>query len=168
MWVPVAVDVEELIDGAVAQVSRQLPVPASDINPDPADGAYVNLGLWLAVIDPGVTTARVSVGSVWAQGRGVLAGFSVDFGNGDVVDCDGIGVRIEDVYPDYDTYEEGPCGYTYRASSPEDDPYQVTITSTYDVTYTTSTGRSGTAGIVERSVTVDYDIDELQTVGRSN
>jgi len=64
--------------------------------------------------------------------------------------------------------EEGPCGYTYRLSSPEDEPYLMTITSTYNVTYTTSTGRSGTLGPLNRSTTFDYDIDEIQTIGISN
>ncbi|MBV1893818.1 MAG: hypothetical protein KUG57_07205, partial [Ilumatobacteraceae bacterium] len=69
---------------------------------------------------------------------------------------------------DLDTLEEGPCGYTYRLSSPEEDPYQITITSFYDVTYTTSTGRSGSLEGLSRSITFDYDIDEIQTVGTRN
>ena len=164
VWVAPTVDIQVLIDGAAARARAATPSPVPNINPAPEAGSFVNLGLWLAIDDPGVTTARVDLGGQWAQVRAVLAGFEVDFGNGDVVACEALGTPIVDV----DTVEEGPCGYTYRLSSPEDAPYRVTITSTYNVTYTTSAGRSGALGGLSRSTSFDYDIDEVQTVGVSN
>ena len=84
-------------------------------------------------------------------------------GNGDVVRCDGPGVAIVDT----DTLDEGPCGYTYRRSSPEDDPYTMSVTATWLVTYQSSAG-SGSAGSIDRTLSVDYDVDEIQTIGVSN
>lgn len=81
-------------------------------------------------------------------------------GNGDVVTCDGTGVAIVDT----DTLDKGPCGYTYRASSPGDDAYTMTVTATWNVSYRSSAGSGG----VDRSISVDYDVDEIQTVGVSN
>jgi len=164
VWVTPAVDIQVLIDGAEARARAATPIPVPDINPAPAAGSFVNLGLWLAIDDPGVTTARVDVGGEWAQVRAVHVGFEVDFGNGDSTACEALGTPIVD----FDIVEQGPCGYTYRLSSPEDDPYVVTITSIYDVTYATSTGRSGSLGPLNRSTSFDYDIDEVQTVGVSN
>jgi len=164
VWVAPTVDIQVLIDGAAARARAATPSPVPNINPPPEAGSFVNLGLWLAIYDPGVTTARVDLGGQWAQVRAVLTGFEVDFGNGDVISCEALGTPIVDV----DTVEEGPCGYTYRLSSPEEEPYLVTITSTYAVTYTTSTGRSGVLSALSRSTSFDYDIDEVQTVGISN
>jgi hypothetical protein len=41
------------------------------------------------------------------------------------------------------------------------------VTATWAVTYRSS-GGSGAAGAIGRTVTVDYDVDEIQTVGVSN
>jgi len=164
VWVAPTVDIQVLIDGAEARARAATPLPVPNINPAPEVGSFVNLGLWLAVDDPGITTARVDLGEQWARVRAVHSGFEVDFGNGDSVACELLGTPIVD----FDVVEEGPCGYTYRLSSPEDEPYLVTITSVYDVTYSTSTGRSGSLGVLNRSMSFDYDIDEVQTVGVSN
>jgi len=43
----------------------------------------------------------------------------------------------------------------------------MTVTATWDVTYRSS-GGSGAAGTVNRSSNVDYDVDEIQTIGISN
>ena len=37
-----------------------------DMNPDPSVGGIVNIGLWLAVADPGQVSITASVGPVWA------------------------------------------------------------------------------------------------------
>ncbi len=68
---------------------------------------------------------------------------------------------------DPDTVEQGPCGYTYRASSPEDAPFELSVTATWDVSYRSS-GPSGAAGSIDRTLNVAYDVDEIQTVGISN
>ena len=51
--------------------------------------------------------------------------------------------------------------------TPDDAPYQMTYTITYDLTWSTSNGGSGSLGTFDRSSTFDYDVDEIQTVGTS-
>ncbi len=165
-WAPAAIDPIDLVPNALANARTQLSAPDPAINPDANAGGIVNLGMWLAVNDPGTTTARASLANVWAQVDANVAGISVDLGNGDTVDCDGLGTPIPDWA--WEEPEQGPCGYTYRASSPDDDPYQLTITTNYAVTYRTSNGQTGTLAPIARSATIDYDVDEIQTVGVSN
>ena len=141
--------------GAVRAVS-----PAAPRRP-PRDWAGV--GLWLALAGQAPVTVRAEAGPHWAEATATLASTTWDMGNGDVVTCDGPGVAIVDT----DTLEQGPCGYTYRQSSPDDAPYAMTVTATWNVSYRSSAG-SGSVGGVDRSLTVDYDVDEIQTVGVSN
>ena len=164
IWVPTSLTPRTLIPTLRAKIERTLPTPTPDISPPPEFGTYINLGIWLAITDPGIITERATAGPVWAQGQATLTGFDVDFGNGDTVTCDSIGVPIRDVYPDLDTFEQGPCGYTYTWPD-QIDTYTVTITSTYNVTYQLSNGETGTLGNVNRSTTFPYQVNEIQTVG---
>ena len=53
----------------------------------------------------------------------------------------GTGVPIESVHPDLDVVEQSPtCGYTYRHSSPDDQPFQLSITTTWTLPYESSGG----------------------------
>ena len=123
----------------------------------------MNLGLWLALAGQEPLTVRAEAGPHWAEATVTLASTSWSMGNGDVVTCDGPGSPIVDT----ETIDEGPCGYTYRRSSPDDAPYRLSVTATWTVDYVSS-GGSGTAGMVDRTVSVDYDVDEIQTIGISN
>ena len=160
------IDPIDLVPGAADRVRDYLPSPSPNINPDPATGGFVNLGIWYAINDPDETQVRASLPGVWAEATGTLTGISIDPGTGDPpIDCPGLGVPIETVDPTLETVEQGPCGYTYRASSPDDAPYQMTITNIYEVTWRTSDGRSGTLGESRRPLTIPFDIDEIQTIG---
>jgi len=165
-WAPTNINPIDLIPNALANARTQLTAPTPAINPDATAGGIVNLGMWLAIDDPGTTTARAALAGVWAQVTANVAGIQFDLGNGDTIDCDGLGTPI----PDWalDSLDQGPCGYTYPQSSPDDDPYQLTITTNYTITFTTSTGANGTLAPITRSVTIDYDVDEIQTIGVSN
>jgi hypothetical protein len=140
-----------------------VPVPSLDLSPAPEAGGIVNLGLWLALTGQDPVTVRAEAGSLWAEATVTLASTTWDMGNGDVVTCDGPGVPIVDA----DTMEQGPCGYTYRRSSPDDQPFELSVTATWAVTYRSS-GGSGSSGTVDRTASVTYDVDEIQTVGVSN
>jgi hypothetical protein len=161
------VDPVDLVGPAADRARALLPLPSPDMNPTPDAGGIVNVGLWLAIDDPGLTVARASLGNAWAEATGTVTGFAVDLGNGERVECDGLGVPIAALVPDLDTAEPGPCGATYLASSPDDAPYRMTYTTRYEITWATSDGRTGTLGTVERSITFDYDVDEIQTVGEA-
>ena len=163
VWLPPAVDPIDLVPGASARARAQLPLPEPNMSPAPEIGSVVNLGLWFAVEDPGVTTARATLGNAWAQVRGSFASVSIDPGDGsDHVTCDGFGTP----YPaGAEDPGEGPCGHTYLQRTRDDQPHQMTYTITYALTWSTSDGRSGSLGAFDRSVTFDYDIDEIQIVG---
>ncbi len=160
------IDPFDLVPGAADRVRARLPSPTPNINPDPAAGGFVNLGIWYAIDDPGTVQVRATLPGVWAEVTGSLAGISIDPGTGDPpIECAGLGVPIESIDPTMQTVDEGPCGYTYLASSPDDAPYQMTITNVYDITWRTSDGRSGNLGQSRRPLTLAYDVDEIQTVG---
>ncbi|MDX2379464.1 MAG: hypothetical protein QNM02_06870, partial [Acidimicrobiia bacterium] len=158
------VTVQDMIDEVRASIRRRVPQPVANINPAPEHGGFVNLGLWLAIDDPGPISAHAAAGFVSATATAQHVSTQFDFGNGDSVTCQGLGTPIEAVHPDLDTTDEGPCGYTYRQSSPDESPYQVTISSTYAVSYTSS-GGSGNLGTITTSRTYPYDVDEIQTIG---
>jgi hypothetical protein len=157
------ITVRDVIDDAGDRAKRAVPAPVLDLSPSPEAGGIVNLGLWLALVGQEPVTVRAEAGSLWAEATVTLASTRWDMGNGDVVVCEGAGVPIVDT----DTLDEGPYGYTYRVSSPEDDPFVVSVTATWSVRYRSSAG-SGSSGTVDRTLRVDYDVDEIQTVGVSN
>jgi hypothetical protein len=159
-----SVSVEDMIDQVSDSIRRRIPQPVANVNPAPEHGGFVNLGLWLAVEDPGPISAHAAAGSVSATATAQHVSTTFDFGNGDTLTCVGGGTPIEDVHPDLDTTEQGPCGYTYTRSSPDDAPYQLTISSTFAITYTSS-GGAGNLGTITTTRTYPYDVDEIQTVG---
>lgn len=159
-WVSTSITAADLIDQAVDRARQLAPAPTLDVNPAPEAGGIVNLGMWLAIEPVTPSPIRVEAGDLWAVAQLSLASTAWDLGNGDRVTCDGPGVPI----PDLDTVEEGPCGYTYRTSSAEDAPYQLGVTATWSVDYQSSAG-AGSAGTIDRSLTVPYDVDEVQTIG---
>ena len=165
-WAPAAIDPVDLVPDALANARTQLTAPTPAINPDATAGGIVNLGMWLPIDDPGTTTARATLAGVWAQVTANVTSLEFDLGNGDTIGCDGLGTPIPDRA--LDSLDQGPCGYTYRQSSPDDDPYQLAITAIYDINWTTSSGATGTLANISRTVTLDYDVDEIQTIGVSN
>ncbi len=166
--VRIDVTVADLIPGVRDRASALVPLPAPAMNPAADVGGIVNVGLWLAVDEQVMPSLTAEAGLAWITVSPRLASTRYDFGNGDGVTCEGVGVPIEDVHPDLDVVEESPwCGYTYRRSSPDDAPYRLTVTTVWELAYVSSEG-AGTIPSLERSVTVDYDVDEIQTVGVSN
>ncbi len=165
-YVPTGVDVDDLIEGITNQVQGQLQPPVPSISPTPEANGIVNLGLWLAVEPQTLNAITAQAGpAVWITVAPTLSSTTFDLGNGDSVTCETTGVPIEEVHPDLDVVEQSPtCGYTYRHSSPDDQPYQLTITTTWSLPYTSSEG-SGEIPPLERTVTLDYDVDEIQTIG---
>jgi hypothetical protein len=166
VWAADAVDVNALIASAHRSVTAQLPEPTMDMNPDPSVGGIVNIGLWLAVADPGQVSITASVGPVWATVTARYESTTWNLGNGDSVVCEGLGTPIVDT----STEDQGPCGYTYRwPSAPkftgsDDLAYHASVTGHWVVTYGTSTGASGMLPAVDRTTEFLYQVREIQTV----
>lgn len=167
-WVP-TVSVTDVREDAHDQVARQLPLPSPDMSPDPAVGGYVNLGLWLAVEDPGPVSATAAVGPVWVTITAQYSSTTWDMGTGESFECDGLGTPIVDT----DTSEEGPCGFTYdNPSAPRFTggglAYEASVTGTWAITWVDYTGATGVLGPLARTTEFDYRVREIQTVGVSD
>jgi hypothetical protein len=164
-WVP-TVSVPDLRADAYQRIEKQLPLPGINISPDPAAGAFVNFGLWLAVDDPGSVSATAEAGPVWVTITAAYDGTTWNMGNGDAVECSGLGTPIVDL----DTDEQGPCGYTYEQSSAPKYTggglaYAASATGTWSITWVDYTGATGTLASLERTTQFDYQVREIQTVG---
>src|SRR5262245_11342591 len=161
------VTVDDLVPGVLDEVRRTIPAPVLDMSPGADVGGIVNVGLWLAIVEPPPVTARAEAGSVWAQAQATLRGLTWDMGNGDVVECAGYG----DPIVDEDTLEPSPvCGYNYdQPSTPEftggGDAYQVSVTAHWDVRVTGSDGRDVAADPIDVPLAFDYVVSEVQTIG---
>lgn len=161
-WIPSpeAVDREALIRAAVDRARAAVPAPSLDVSPPPEFGAPTQLGLWLAVTDPGQVNVVASVGSVWAGATARFESVSWDMGNGDVVECEGVGTPIVDP----DTVEEGPCGYTYRRSV-DVGMRRITVTGTWSVELVTSFSGPSMLEPATAQQGFDYEVYEIQAVG---
>jgi hypothetical protein len=159
-WISTGVSTDEVINAAYDEARRRIPSPILDVNPPAEAGSVVNLGLWLAIEPAGEIVVPARAGDVWATVTARLAETEWTFGNGDRTRCLGTGTPISDL----DVVDEGPCGYTYRRSSPEDAPYQLSVAASWTITYQSSAG-SGSLGPIGATRTVDYDVDEVQTIG---
>ena len=163
VWVDVTVSIQDVIADATARVRQLAPLPTMNVNPAPEAGGFVNLGLWLAVDTEAPAPVRVEAGGHWAVASLTPVSTTWSFGNGDSLTCDGLGEPIADAT----TVEQGPCGYTYETSSPDGSPFQLSATLTWSVDYVSS-GGSGHAGTIDRTVSVPYDVDEIQSVGEES
>jgi len=156
------IDPQVVIDAAYAQMTAYLPEPTPAMWPPPEVGAPVQLGLWLAVADPGQINAFANVGPVWASVTATPSTTAFDMGNGESVACDGLGTAY--VAPaDPTDYRPGPCGYTYRTVA-DLGARHVTITSTWAVHLTTSTGIDRALDPVTTTTGFDYEVYEIPTV----
>jgi len=162
-WTTPVVDPITLVDPAVGRALARLPIPVPVQSPEPEIGSFVNLGMWFSIEDPGTTIAPASAGGSWAEATGRFVGFTVDPGDGTgPMSCDGFGVPYEE---GSNTLDEGPCGHTYTQPTPADALHTVTYTISYEVTWVTSDGRSGTVGTFDRAYAFPFDINEIQTRG---
>ena len=151
---------DDLYDRAVRDIDP--PVPALS----PVGPGVINLGMWLAVNDPGEYSVTATVPGLSVTVTAQLAETRFDMGNGDIVTCPGAGDPIPEAAKD-DVAPSSVCGYTYQ-SRPEDRSVSITMTSTWTVSWTSSQGGSGTRPAISKTSSVEYEILEIQTVGRSN
>ena len=161
--VPANLNAGDLLPGLIAAAQSRIELPVPNVSPQLDLGGYVNLGMWLAIEPATFAPLTAEAGPVWATLTARHDSITFDFGNGDTRSCAGFGTPIVDT----NTLDEGPCGYTYRQSSPDDDPYSVGVTTTWSISYTSSSG-SGSLDPFNRTANFDHDVDEIQTIGREN
>ena len=116
--VPTDVTATDLIPGVEDVAHGRIEPPIPNVSPALDATGYVNLGMWLAIEPVSVAPISAEAGpSAWITVRPQHESITFDFGNGDSVTCPGTGTPITDL----DTHDQGPCGYTYRTSSADDE-----------------------------------------------
>ena len=161
---PTTITIDRLIPGVYDVATGRILAPVPDVSPQLDFTGYVNLGMWLAVEPATIAPITAEAGpNVWITVTPEHQSIHFDFGNGDTRACDGFGQPISYL----ETFDEGPCGYTYRQSSPDSEPYQVRVSTTWNLPYTSSNG-GGTLPPFTRDAVFPHNVDELQTVGQSN
>ena len=144
---------------------RLIVAPTPELSP-PTVG-YVNLETWLATTDPGPLTATASIPGLSVTATGTVESTTWTTGDGDdEITCDGVGVAWT---PGTPSDREAPCGHTYTAhGSPllDSEPFTITVTQTWHVTWQASNGESGDLGtIAGPAATITYEVREIQTIG---
>ncbi|MFN3256745.1 MAG: hypothetical protein ACE37B_13720 [Ilumatobacter sp.] len=162
VYVAIDTDATVLLDELEGLMRGRIPSPQPDVSPSVEAGGIVNLGMWLAIAPP-VVPSRLTAeaGPRWVTMTAAHSVTSFEMGTGDVVVCDGSGDPIVDL----DTVEASPvCGYTYRQPSPAGVGFVLSISSEWVLPWVSSSG----SGVLSHTQTVafDYDVDEVQTVGR--
>ena len=144
---------------------RVIDAPEPELSP-PTVG-YVNLETWLATTNPGPLTATASIPTLSVTATATVESTTWTTGDtGDEITCDGVGVAWTPGTPDD---REAPCGHTYTAhGSPllDSEPFTITVTHTWHVTWQASNGESGDLGtIAGPTTTITYEVREIQTIG---
>lgn len=157
----VAPDPRVLGESLVEEVTERVPLPVPALSP--VGPGFVNLGMWLAVEDPGVVSVTARAGGVWATTSAVLVSTSFSMGDGAEVVCAGVGDPIPSSM--LGSVEASPvCGHTYRSVN-DRVPFEVVIRSVWQVSWAGSGGVGGDLGTLERSASLEYEVSEIQTVG---
>ena len=157
--VPVTTNPGSLEDPLRDYADRIIELPVPNVNPTIESGGIVNLGMWLAVEERTYEPITAEAGLAWMAIAPALGETTFTFGNGDDESCGGAGTPIVDL----DVIGEGECGYTYEQPG----AYSLSITTTWLLPYTSSAGPGALEPLV-RTVTYDYEVREIQTVGTSN
>lgn len=164
LFIPPAVDGTETIERAVDHIREQIPDPTPAINPPVDVGGVVNLGLWLAVEQTpslGPVTAEAGPDN-WVTVTAAHDTTVFAMGNGDTVECDGVGDPIPDAQLD-DPSPSPICGYVYRESSFDDAPYELGINAVWTIPWQSSSGPGAVTHTQQNALS--YDVDEIQTLG---
>ena len=155
-----AIDRQAVIDAAYDEAVSAVPLPSLNISPPPDVGVPAQLGIWLAVDDPGQVNAFAEVGPVWASVTARFTGVTWDMGNGDVVECAGWARRIRWAAA---PTSQGPCGYTYTRPG-DAGMHRCGAVGHWQVQLVTSDGENRLLDPIERAFEFDYDVYEIVTV----
>jgi len=153
---------ERALDEARRRLDLPLPEPA--VNPPGAQ--LVGVATWLWVDGPWAPrSATASVGAVAATVTARPDHVVWDLGDGTTLTCD--------AGTPYDTSrgpheQESDCTHVFTRSSAAlpDGTYAVTVTISYDVAWSATTGGGGSLGALERSTTMPVRVGEAQALLR--
>lgn len=151
------VDLQPIVDEAVRHVS----ILQSGVQVRPDSRGITGIPSMFWVDGPGASPAAESVSAfgLTVTVSFALVGVEWDFGDGTPTVSGGLG----EAYP-----ERSSIQHTYRDASPNDVPYRVTATLTFQPSYSVSDGSTTTAGEglapIRVPVTRDYLVRQVQAI----
>lgn len=164
-----------LLAGSLARTAaNRLQLPRPQVRHSPAGQALVGLATWFWVDPAGwrVLRQRTVAGPVWAQVVATPVSTTWDPGDGSTpVVCSGPGTPYDTARPE--SAQSTDCSYLYRRSSagqPQTGPdvndrfFTVTVTTTWQVTWTGPGGSGGTLPTLTRSSSFGLAVAQRQTV----
>ena len=157
-----AVDPAEL--ARQARASIPIAAPGIETSPDADQQTYAQMTTWLWIDGswwkPYTATASAGLVSATVMARPVSASWST--GDGGNLTCNGPGVVWRRGLDDDDTY----CSHVYRQSSAgrDGDAFPLTVTVSFEVTWSSNVGSGGTLEGLERSSSRSLRVGEIQAV----
>ena len=157
----VAVDPQTLATQAVASVA--IPTPAISTSPT-NDRLYTQVRTWLWVDDGWWRSysATASAGGVTTTVNAIPRRAVWTMGDGGGTTCNGPGVEWRRGMRDDATY----CSYIYRRSSAQQQSgkYTLSVTVTFEITWTSNTGESGALPAISRSASRQVEVGQVQAL----
>lgn len=164
-----------VLAGTLAQTAaNRLPLPAPRAQHSPTGDALVGLSTWWWV-DPAawrVMRQRTQAGPVWAEVTATPVATTWDAGDDTtLVMCNGPGTPYDRTLPE--SQQSTYCAHTYRRSSadqPQTGPstndrfFTVTVTTTWQVTWTGSAGSGGALPVLTTTSSFPLAVAQRQTV----
>ena len=149
-----------------AQARASIPIvdPGIETSPDADQQTYAQVTTWLWIDGSWwkTYTATASAGRVSATVTASPVSASWSTGDGGNVTCDGPGVEWRRGLDDDDTY----CSHVYRQSSAgrEGNAYPLTVTVSFEVTWSSNVGGGGALEGLERTSSRSLRVGEIQAV----
>ncbi len=150
------------------EAARHLPLPQPQIGVNPVAGRdqFVNLPTWLWTSRTtwGARSATASVPGLAATATAIPISVTWTMGDGGKIVCRGPGTPYSPRFPARSPSPD--CGYTYRHGSARtlSGTYAVTATIIWQVTWTASSGATGTLPPITRSSQVTLRVAEAQAL----
>jgi hypothetical protein len=154
--------------GKIQEAYNRLPLPQPQIEMNPVAGRdqFVNLPIWLWISSTtwGIRSATAAVPGLEATATATPISVNWTMGDGGQVVCSGPGTPYNSRFAARSASPD--CGYVYHHSSARTTSglYTVTATTTWKVTWTSSSGASGSLPLITRSSRVSVRVAEAQAL----
>lgn len=146
---------------------ERLVLPDPVVGLSPPASQLVGLATWLWVGDWVTRTTSASVGGVTSTVAARPTSSTWDLGDGTTVGCPGPGTPYDPARPPEGQTTDCAHTYVWPSSHPRG-ARSVTVTVTYGVSWSATTGAGGALGTVTRSTTLPIAVSEVQAVGGSH
>lgn len=153
----------DVVAGLTASAEQALVVPLPEVGTSPPSGALLPVGLpvWFWAGNGEALSETASVPGVSVTVRATVASTTVVVAGPDGTDriaCDGAGEPYDPAV--HGAWDRSDCSHVFDRAGPAD----VTMSVTWDLSWSSSTGASGPLAPVTRSTTVTLAPVELEAV----